>query len=45
MYYTEPQLGLGRNDDGEVTQPGRLVVVNEDESGTPLPPVGVVLNF
>lgn len=42
---SEPQFGLRRNDESQVVQPEELVVVNEYQSNTPLPSLGIVLNF
>ena len=42
---SEPQYGLDRNDEGEIIQPEQLVVVDEDETGTLLPSIGIVINF
>lgn len=41
----EPQFGLRRDSQGQVVRPESLVVVNEDATNTPLPSVGLVLNF
>ena len=41
----EPQYGLRRDDQGQVEQPQQLVVANTNSTGTPLPSLGLVINF
>ena len=42
---TEPSFGLDRDAQGTVLQPRRLTEIQQPDTGSPLPSLGVVINF